>query len=277
MLALGMDRRSALVAVGGGVVGDLAGFAAATYLRGVPFYSIPTSLLAMVDASVGGKVGIDLPQGKNLVGQFYPAKIVAVDPALLATLPEAEWSSGMAEVIKHGILSGGDFWSQLLSFHPADRSQDKKLEALVTAAVRVKVGVVQDDPFEKTGLRATLNLGHSYGHAIEWCSDYGMSHGQAVALGLLAGVRLSRLLGILQEDFEPELSALLERWGLSGTLPDSDDGRYSWERISLALGRDKKNKDGQWCFVLPQALGRVQLVYGPDRAAVERAFSSLLV
>ncbi|HIB64565.1 MAG TPA: 3-dehydroquinate synthase [Phycisphaerales bacterium] len=271
----GVDRSSGLVAVGGGVVCDLAGFVASTYLRGIAFYALPTSLLAMVDASVGGKVGIDLPEGKNLVGQFYPGQVVACDPELLSTLPHIEWSYGMAEVIKHGILSGPDLWSQILSFQPTSRQDPAHLDSVLSAAVQVKVDVVKDDPYEKTGLRATLNLGHSYGHAIEWCSHFTMGHGAAVGLGLLAGLRLSRELGILEEDFENELVALLQAWDLPTTLPPHQEGQYSWENISTALGRDKKNKDGRWCFVLPKKLGRVETVFGPPENLVERAFRSL--
>jgi 3-dehydroquinate synthase len=276
MLALGLDRSASIVAVGGGVVGDLAGFAAATYLRGVSFYSVPTSLLAMVDASVGGKVGIDLPEGKNLVGQFYPARMVAVDPDLLDTLPENEWSAGMAEVIKHGILAGSELWDLLLGFRPGDRGQVDRLESLVTAAVEVKVKVVQEDPYEKTGLRATLNLGHSYGHAIEWCSGFQMNHGQAVGLGLIAGIRLSKKLGLLEDDFEPQLLELLRRWNLPTALSGNGDSRYSWENMESALGRDKKNRNGEWCFVLPQSIGKVATVYGPPKEAVREAFRGVI-
>jgi 3-dehydroquinate synthase len=273
LIRLKLDRSSAVVAVGGGVVGDLAGFVASTFLRGVPFYSVPTSLLAMVDASVGGKVGIDLPEGKNLVGQFYPARVVAVDPELLSTLPLSEWSSGMAEVIKHGILSGPDLWSEILSFGPENRSELERLTHLVTKAVGVKVDVVTQDPYEKTGIRATLNLGHSYGHAIEWCSGYRLSHGEAVGLGLLAGARLSKALGILKRDFESELLAVLRKWQLPTVLPSGE--RYGWERVSQALDRDKKNKDGRWCFVLPVSIGQVETVRDAPRSAVREAFLGL--
>lgn len=269
----GLDRNSAVVAIGGGVVGDLAGFVASTFMRGVPFYSVPTSLLAMVDASVGGKVGIDLPEGKNLVGQFYPAKVIAVDPSLLASLPESEWSAGMAEVIKHAILKGPELWSVVQSFRPDDRAQAETLNTLVSRAVQVKVDVVTQDPYEKTGLRATLNLGHSYGHAIEWCSGYSLSHGEAVALGLVAGLRLSRRLGMLEDDFEQALLGVLKRWKLPTSL--EPDERYNWEAMTAALGRDKKNKDGRWCFILPVKLGQVRMVLDPDKSLVKDAFESL--
>lgn len=274
LLESGLDRRGAVVAIGGGVIGDLAGFAASTYMRGVDFYSVPTSLLSMVDASVGGKVGIDLPQGKNLVGQFYPARRVAVDPELLSTLPEAEWSSGMAEVIKHAVLQGEPLWSLLNGFRPEERARKDRLEELLRRAVEVKIRVVEQDPFERTGLRATLNLGHTYGHAIEWCSEFRLSHGAAVGLGMLAGLRLSRSLEGLVEDFEESLLELLSRWGLPISLDGGSD--YTWERMRQALSTDKKNKDGDWCFILPSSVGRVNSVLGPPEEKVRAAFESLL-
>lgn len=275
LVTLGLDRSSVIVAVGGGVVGDLAGFCAATFMRGVPFFLLPTSLLAMVDASVGGKVGIDLPEGKNLVGQFYPAQVVAVDPEVLSTLPEDQWAAGMAEVIKHGVLEGPGLWNSLLEFHPEDRTEPDKLNALLEAAVMVKVKVVREDPFEKTGLRATLNLGHSFGHAIEYCARFQMSHGDAVALGLLAGVRLSRALGLLEKDLEPELITLIKRWGLPTHLPDLKGVDWSWDLIAQALDRDKKNKDQKWCFILPRSVGSVTTVRDPDKELVRKAFETL--
>ena len=273
MVRLQLDRSSAVVAVGGGVVSDLAGFVASTFLRGVSFFSLPTSLLAMVDASVGGKVGIDLPEGKNLVGQFYPAQTVAVDPELLETLPDSQWSAGMAEVIKHGILQGPELWQRIRDFHPGRRSDSLSLNELLRRAVQVKVDVVAQDPYERTGLRATLNLGHTFGHAIEWCSGFQLEHGQAVALGLVAGLRLSKTLSLLRQDFEAELLELLAAWNLPLGLPSEE--RYRWEHVAAALGRDKKNKDGQWCFILPLAVGEVRAVTDAPRDLVRQAYESL--
>jgi 3-dehydroquinate synthetase len=229
----------------------------------------------MVDASVGGKVGIDLPEGKNLVGQFYPARIVAVDPRFLSTLPAPEWAAGMAEVIKHGVLEGEPFWSQLCSFRPNHRSDPRLLEELLIQAVMVKVRVVREDPYERTGLRATLNLGHSFGHAVEWCAQFKMSHGEAVALGLLAGLRLSRALNILKDDFEGELMELLQRWELPTVLPRLEGVSWDWELFTRALGRDKKNKNGQWNFILPVRIGEVTSVTAPPAHLVRAAYQSL--
>ena len=175
-VAAGLDRRSPIIGLGGGVVGDMAGFAAATYLRGAPFVQIPTSLLAMVDASVGGKTGVDLPQGKNLVGAFKQPTVVIIDPAVLAELPAAEFRSGLAEIVKHGILGAPELFRQMEVEGPTALTQ------MIADAVRVKVEVVIEDPFER-GRRATLNLGHTFGHAIEQVSGYRLRHGEAVAVG----------------------------------------------------------------------------------------------
>ena len=272
---LGADRSTAVLAVGGGMVTDLAGFVASTYLRGLPFYSCPTSLLAMVDASVGGKVGIDLPEGKNLVGSFYPATAVAVDPQLLDTLPQSEWASGMAEVIKHGVLAGDDLWNSLLRGEKGQLQSAEGRAKLLEEAVAVKLQVVVQDPYEKTGLRATLNLGHTFGHALEWSSEFELRHGEAVGLGMLAAVRLSRTLGILQVDFESELLSLLERWSLPTTLPGPQRACWNWEPLRQAFGRDKKASAGEWNFILPIRPGRVLQITAPDPALVRAAVESL--
>jgi 3-dehydroquinate synthase len=275
LCALGADRATAILAVGGGMVGDLAGFVASTYLRGLPFYSLPTSLLAMVDASVGGKVGIDLAEGKNLVGQFYPARAVAIDPELLDSLPDSEWASGMAEVIKHGILQGAPLWDTLLDC-PRDGLDDPAhRERMLREAVEVKLRVVAQDPYERTGLRATLNLGHTFGHAFEWCSSYELRHGEAVALGLLAAVRLSRSLAMLEKDFEHELLSLLERWSLPTVLPQPEHPQWDWAAIKRAFDRDKKSSAGSWNFILPARVGEVVTVRAPDPCLVKAAVDSL--
>lgn len=273
LFELGADRNTAILAVGGGVVTDLVGFVAATFMRGLPLFSVPTSLLAMVDASVGGKVGIDLAEGKNLVGCFYPAAAVAVDPELLSSLEARDWADGMSEVFKHGILSGPDFWSRVKSFTPEHANDISGVESLVRAAVEVKLRVVKEDPFERLGLRATLNLGHTFAHAIEWVSEFQVSHGQAVGLGLLAGLRLSRLLGLLRVDFEEDLLNSLKAWSLPTTLPEGD---WDWEKMELAFSRDKKNRHGQWNFILPREIGLVESVRGPEPELVKEAFGSLM-
>lgn len=257
----GVNRRTALVAVGGGVVGDLAGFVAATFLRGLPLVQVPTTLLAMVDSSLGGKVGVDLPSGKNLVGAFYPPKAVLCDPDVLATLPPREWSGGMAEVIKHAILDSPEFFRDL-DRPPAD---------LIERAAAVKIAVVTRDPYEQ-GERAHLNLGHTLGHALETVTGYArFHHGEAVALGLLAATRLSRELGVLEQDFEPALEERLRRSGLPVRLPAG----LSWEPIAAAMARDKKNVDGRLTFVLPVRLGQVRVYPGVDPEHVRKVYEAL--
>lgn len=274
---LKVDRNTAVLGVGGGMIGDLAGFVAATYLRGLPFFSLPTSLLAMLDAAVGGKTAIDIEGGKNLVGAFYPALAVAIDTELLDSLPEPEWSSGMAEAIKHGILSGGELWAAIGCLSP-ERLQDKdERQRFVEQAVSLKLDVVEQDPYEKSGERAKLNLGHTLGHALEWCSDYRLRHGEAVALGLLAAVRLSRSMELLEEDFENELVSILRRWSLPTSLPLLDGIEWSWERIAEALGRDKKVESGAWRFILPAKPGVVSFTTVSEVDLVRKIVDSLKV
>ena len=206
-LAGGLDRKSPVISLGGGVVGDMAGFAAASYLRGVPFVQIPTSLLAMVDASVGGKTGVDLPQGKNLVGAFKQPELVIIDTAVLQTLPAAEFKSGLAEVVKHGILGDPDLFEELETHGPTSMMH------LVADAVRVKVEVVEEDPFEQ-GRRATLNLGHTFGHALELVSEFSLRHGEGVALGLIAAANMAAELGRCDPELAVRIRDVIERLGL---------------------------------------------------------------
>ncbi len=247
LLAADLDRNSVVVALGGGVVGDTAGFAAATYLRGVAFVQVPTTLLSMVDASVGGKVGVDLPQGKNLVGAFKQPDLVLVDPDLLASLPAGEFRNGLAEVIKHGIIGDPQLFAQL------ETSGPESLESLLARAVRVKIGVVQRDPFER-GERAYLNLGHTFGHAFEQVSGYSLPHGQGVALGLAASAELAAARGLCSPEVPARISALLSRVGLPTRLPGFDPAA-----VLAAMSSDKKRQAGKLRFVLPHAIGSVAL------------------
>lgn len=268
LAAAAIDRQWAVIAVGGGMVGDLSGFAASTYLRGLTLLQIPTSLLAMVDSSIGGKVGIDLPAGKNLVGSFWPARLILTDPSLLFTLPAGEWSNGMAEVIKHAVLDGPEHlaWLENLdpkevkaSVQPQQESQDLfsgLAHQLVERSLQVKVEVVRQDPYEK-GIRAHLNFGHTLGHALEQALGFEqLSHGQAVALGMLAATRLAISKGLCEEALYQQIHHLLTRWGLptGWALPE----KPPWETVSAALLRDKKNQNGQVRFILPLGLNNGQ-------------------
>ena len=264
LLAVGLDRRSPVIALGGGVVGDMTGFAAATYLRGVPFVQIPTTLLSMVDASVGGKTGVDLPQGKNLVGAFKQPHVVVMDADVLASLPAAEFRSGLAEVIKHGIIGDPDLFVQLEEHGPTSMVQ------LLADAVRVKVRIVEEDPFEQ-GRRALLNLGHTIGHAIELVSNFHVRHGEGVALGLVASARMAAALGRCTTALADRITAAVERHG----LPTSLSG-YDADAIIAAMGHDKKRAGKTLRFIIPQDLGDVVIIDDPGRPQVLAAVNSIL-
>jgi len=237
-----LDRGSAIIAFGGGVVGDVAGFVASTYLRGIGFIQIPTSLLAMVDSSVGGKVGVDLPEGKNLVGAFKQPIAVWIDTDVLSTLPPREWSCGMAEVIKHGLLADEGLLNPDL--HHLGRADE-----LVRRAVQVKVDVVQRDPYEH-GERAHLNLGHTFGHAVEQVTHYEWAHGEAVGIGLLLATMLSHRIGFCDESLIGRVEGILTHIGLPTRLNGLDP-----EAVYSAMFTDKKRKDGKLRFILLKGVG----------------------
>ena len=263
-VAAGLDRRSPIIGLGGGVIGDMAGFAAATYLRGAPFVQIPTSLLAMVDASVGGKTGVDLPQGKNLVGAFKQPTVVIIDPAVLAELPAAEFRSGLAEIVKHGILGAPELFRQMEGKGPTDLTQ------MIADAVRVKVEVVIEDPFER-GRRATLNLGHTFGHAIEQVSGYRLRHGEAVAVGAVAAARMAVALDRCDAQTASRIESCLERLG----LPTSASG-LDLEDVYKMMFQDKKRKGKMLRFIIPQAIGDVVIIDDPGAEFVHAALASVL-
>lgn len=242
----GLDRGSTVIALGGGVVGDTAGFAAATYMRGVRLVQVPTSLLAMVDSSVGGKTGVDLPEGKNLVGAFKQPEAVLIDPDVLQTLPEREWRCGMAEVIKHALIADPGLLELVFT-----RDDDA---ALIARAVQVKVDVVQQDPYEQN-IRAHLNLGHTFGHAVEQVSGYAWLHGEAVGVGLVAAARLSQALGMLSAEDARQIEAVVARMGLPTRLNGLDP-----ELLYAAMATDKKWQGGHSRFVLLEGLGKPTIV-----------------
>jgi 3-dehydroquinate synthase len=249
---LGLTRDGTIFALGGGVIGDLGGFVAGTYMRGIDLVMLPTSLLAMVDSAVGGKVGVDLPEGKNLVGAFVRPRLVAADLDWVATLPEREISNGLAETIKMGLLSGGDFFHDLGLIGVARTGDLDALETLVLHSVRFKSQVVAEDELE-SGLRAILNYGHTIGHALEAAADYDLQHGQAVAAGMLAAAGLSR--NRFGRDLTSVHEGLIEAASLPRRVTD-----VSVERALLAMGRDKKriSADGPsgHRFVLLEDIGR---------------------
>jgi 3-dehydroquinate synthase len=256
----GMTRDGVLFALGGGVVGDLGGFVAATYMRGIALVQLPTSLLAMVDSSVGGKVGVDLPEGKNLVGSFLQPRVVAADLGYLETLPARELSFGLAEVIKMGLLSGGEYFADLDKISSARAGDLDALHALILHSVRFKARVVAEDELEK-GRRAILNYGHTIGHALEAAAGYALAHGEAVSVGMVAASLLSR------ERFGTDLVALHEDLVRSAGLPLRVPN-IEVEKALSAMDRDKKRRAGdEYRFVLLQDVG--QPVWGVPVGEVE--------
>ncbi|MCC6125936.1 MAG: 3-dehydroquinate synthase [Pirellulales bacterium] len=268
MLDLGTDRKSIVVAVGGGVVGDLAGFVAATFARGLRFFQAPTSLLAQVDSSVGGKVGINLPEAKNMVGAFHQPAGVLIDTSTLATLPANEYRSGLAEVVKYGVILDADFFAYLEA-HAAEINarREDALTHVIARCCRLKAEVVRHDEREETGLRAVLNYGHTFGHAFESLSGYGkLLHGEGVAIGMCCAARLARRLGRVDDGFVESQNGLLESFGLPTAVPSLDR-----EKILEAMRRDKKVQHGKLKFVLPNRLGHVESVGDIDEKEIEAA------
>ncbi len=257
------DRHACVVAVGGGVVGDIAGFVAATYVRGLPLLMVPTSLLAMVDSSVGGKVGINHPKAKNIIGAFHQPAGVWIDTAYLATLPARELRCGLAEVVKYGIILDANFFDFLESRVESILAQDpESTRHIVARSCELKARVVSRDEREETGVRAVLNFGHTIGHAIEAVAGYGghFEHGEAVAVGMVAESQLAQRVGWVGADATDRLVKLLRRCQLPTTAQGLD-----LDALLDAMGRDKKNKAGKIRFVLPRRIGAVELTDAPTR------------
>jgi 3-dehydroquinate synthase len=250
LLALGFGRDSALVALGGGSVGDLTGFVAATYLRGIPCVQLPTTLLAMVDASVGGKVGVDTPAGKNLVGAFHPPALVLGDPQALASLPDALYREGLAEAVKHGVVADAGYFEWIARHASALVAREGDAVAgLVTRSVAIKAAIVSRDELE-TGERAVLNAGHTVGHALELVSGYALRHGEAVAVGLVAECRLGERMGVTAPGTADRVARLLTTLGLPVSHP-----ALTAPALRAAMSTDKKNRAGRIRMALPRAIG----------------------
>jgi 3-dehydroquinate synthase len=253
LLGAGFGRDTTILALGGGVVGDLAGFVAATYMRGVPFIQLPTTLLAMIDASVGGKTGVDTAAGKNLVGAFHRPRAVIADPASLATLPMEELRSGAAEAIKHGAIADAAYYASVDSALPAalDAPAGEAMRALIVRSIQIKAGVVQLDEREG-GVRRILNFGHTLGHAIEAESGYRLLHGQAIAIGMMLEARLGERLGVTDSGTANALGTTLEKAGLPLTVPNELDPAL----ILAATRGDKKAREGVTEYALLEKIGR---------------------
>jgi len=265
LAASGLERKDAIVAFGGGVTGDLAGFCAGVYMRGIDYFQIPTTLLSQVDSSVGGKTGVDLAAGKNLAGVFIQPRAVIADISLLSTLPKVEWESGLAEVAKSAILGGEDFlgWMERNASKLVARDLSAAGHA-VEESVRLKAGVVAADERE-AGLRESLNLGHTLGHAIEKVTGYGcVSHGAAVASGIRFASRLAARLGVAPADFVSRQERLLSDLGLTARV-----GELGTDAVLYAMRSDKKARDGAIRFVLAIAPGEHVVLPVEDRVIAE--------
>lgn len=255
LAAASYDRTDGLIALGGGVVGDITGFLASIYMRGIPFLQVPTTLLAQVDSSVGGKTGVDIPEGKNLVGTFYQPKAVYIDPDVLSTLERTDLLSGLAEVIKYGVIRDPAFFEflerrriEILSLEAAD------IEELIGTCCMIKADVVERDEREG-GLRRILNFGHTIGHAVEAASSFTISHGAAVAIGMVSAARIAVAKGILEKQEEERIFSLIAEYGLPVTVPEGLDRN----RIKTYLKTDKKAVAGRIFYILPTAIGSTSI------------------
>lgn len=268
LVDMAADRRTVVAAVGGGVVGDLAGFVAATYARGLRFIQIPTTLLSMVDSSVGGKTGINHARGKNLIGAFHQPAGVLVDTSTLDTLPDREYRSGLAEVVKYGVILDADFFAWLEQHTAALNARDTDaLRYVVARSCQLKADVVQQDELETSGLRAVLNYGHTFGHAFEALAGYGtLLHGEAVSIGMICASRLAERLGRVTAVDTARQRSLLTALQLPVDVPADLRGRQ--DEIVQCMLLDKKTEGRELRFVLPSRLGHVELVRGvrPEQA-----------
>jgi 3-dehydroquinate synthase len=275
LIEIKADRHTLVVALGGGVIGDLAGFVAATYARGLPLLMVPTSLLAQVDSSVGGKVGVNHPRAKNIIGAFYQPSGVWIDTEILSSLPARELRCGLAEVVKYGVILDSVFFADLEAKVEAILVREAAaLRTIVAHSCRLKAMVVSQDEREETGLRAVLNFGHTVGHAIEAVAGYdgAILHGEAVAAGMVAEARLAQRLGWIGPEVVDRLVHLIQQLG----LPIRFSG-LEIERLLDAMGRDKKNRRGKIRFVLPRALGHAELTDAPEPDDVRAVLAELLV
>ncbi len=260
MVEFRADRRTVVIAVGGGVVGDAAGFMAATFNRGLPFVQIPTTLLADVDSSVGGKVGINHPKAKNLIGAFHQPLGVLIDTQTFATLPDREYKAGWAEVIKYGVILDKEFFSFLeQNISEIHHREESVLRLAISRSCELKAQVVEQDEYERTGLRAVLNYGHTYCHAFEALTGYGeLLHGEAVSIGIVYASRLAEKLGRIERILTEQQVALLDAVGLPLNLSSAEN--ISVDDIIGRMKLDKKTVSGKLRFVLPTRMGHVELV-----------------
>jgi len=272
LLTAGLDRTSTILALGGGAVGDLAGFVAGTYMRGANFVQLPTTVLAQVDASIGGKTAIDHPVAKNLIGVFYQPRLVLVDPTTAATLPNRDFRSGLAEIVKHGIVLDARYFADLeASVADISAREGATLERIIGGSCRLKAGVVERDPEEKTELRFALNYGHTIGHALEAVTAFDRwTHGEAVALGIVTEARLAARLGIASDETADRQRRLLAAVGLPVSAAEVDV-----DAVVAAIRHDKKARDGRVPFVLAPEIGAFRVVYDVGAEDVRTVLATL--
>jgi len=279
LLDLRLGRDDLVVALGGGVIGDLAGFAAAVLKRGVDFVQIPTSLLAQVDSSVGGKTGVNAAQGKNLIGAFHQPRLVLADIGALDTLSAREFLAGYGEVLKYGLLGDAAFFQWLEANGPAMARGDRAARAhAIRRSVRMKADIVARDEFE-TGERALLNLGHTFGHALETATGYGarLLHGEGVAVGMALAFDLSMRLGLCPQEAPGRVRAHLRAMGMKATLADIDGPLPGADALLALMAQDKKARDGRIAFVLADDIGQARLMRDVDPAPVRALLAEALI
>jgi 3-dehydroquinate synthase len=266
-LKAGLERNSLIIALGGGVIGDLAGFVASTYMRGIPFVQIPTSLLAQVDSSIGGKVAINHPLAKNIIGSFYQPKCVLMNISTLITLPERELSAGMAELIKHGLIRDEKLLIWLENHIKQIMARDiSLLTEAISRSCEIKADVVSQDEKEQ-GLRAILNFGHTIGHAVEAACGYGICiHGEAVSIGMVAEAYIAKILGLIDGEYIARMKRVLTSAGLPVDVPDLDSSL-----LLELMQHDKKNANGKIVFVLPVGPGKVEVFRDVDKKVILEA------
>jgi 3-dehydroquinate synthase len=265
------NRDACIVGLGGGVIGDMAGYAAASYMRGIAFVQVPTTLLAQVDASVGGKTGVNHPEGKNLIGAFHQPRAVVVDVTTMATLPDREYRAGVAEVVKYGLIRDAGFFAWLESHaDEVSRRAPNAVQHMVEVSVRNKAEVVAADELE-AGSRAQLNLGHSFGHALETLTGYEhFLHGEAVAIGMLIAARLSEARGLLEAGVANRLESLLTRFGLPVEVPVTISSEAVFSRLAL----DKKTLGGRLRLILLDELGSARVDSDSEKREILQAIES---
>ena len=268
LLEANADRKTVIIAVGGGVIGDLAGFVAATYTRGLRFVQVPTTLLAQVDSSVGGKVGINLPAAKNMVGAFWQPSGVLIDTRTLTSLPQREYQAGLGEVVKYGVIQDADFFAYLEQHVEQILARDDDtLRYIVARCCQLKADVVQQDEREESGRRAILNYGHTFGHALEAATRYRqLLHGEAVSIGMLCASRLAEALGLVEAEFTARQAKLLTAFSLPIEVPAVD-----LKMVLDSMRQDKKVAHGKLRFVLPTRMGHVELREEIDEALIRAA------